>query len=88
MVVVVAAVLAAFGLSELVDISPLVGGVVLAVASAQLDTSIGLPQAVGLAIALLIGGFLIYCFWLLLTTMAFWVVRMDQIAELFAGSGR
>src|SRR3954449_8556538 len=38
-----------------------------------------------------IGGLLIYFFWLLLTTMAFWVVRMDQIAELFEGvyqSGR
>jgi ABC-2 type transport system permease protein len=69
----------------------IVGAVVLAIATAQLQISIGLPQAVGLAIALLIGGLLIYCFWLLLTTMAFWVVRMDQIAELFEGvyqSGR
>ena len=34
---------------------------------------------------------MIYCFWLILTTAAFWVVRMDQIAELFDGvyqSGR
>jgi ABC-2 type transport system permease protein len=69
----------------------IVGAVVLAVATAQLDISIGIAQAVGLAAALLIGGLLIYCFWLILTTMAFWVVRMDQIAELFEGvyqSGR
>ena len=69
----------------------IVGAVVLAVASAQLQVTLGLPEAIGLAIALLIGGLLIYCFWLLLTTMAFWVVRMDQIAELFEGvyqSGR
>ena len=34
---------------------------------------------------------MIYCFWLILTVAAFWVVRMDQLAELFEGvyqSGR
>jgi ABC-2 type transport system permease protein len=28
---------------------------------------------------------MIYSFWLILTTGAFWVVRMDQIVELFQG---
>jgi ABC-2 type transport system permease protein len=68
-----------------------VGAVVLAIATAQLQLSLGVPEALGLAVALLIGGLLIYCFWLVLTTIAFWVVRMDQIAELFEGvyqSGR
>jgi ABC-2 type transport system permease protein len=27
----------------------------------------------------------IYCFWLLLTTVAFWVTRLDPIVELFDG---
>jgi ABC-2 type transport system permease protein len=34
---------------------------------------------------------MIYCFWLLVTTAAFWVVRMDELHELFEGlyqSGR
>ena len=69
----------------------IVGTVVVAVAIGQLGVSLGLPQALGLAVALLIGGALIYCFWLILTTMVFWVVRMDQITELFDGvyqSGR
>ena len=28
---------------------------------------------------------MIYCFWLILTTAAFWIVRMDEIVELFEG---
>jgi ABC-2 type transport system permease protein len=38
-----------------------------------------------------IGGLMIYSFWLVLTTIAFWIVRIDEIAELFQGvyqSGR
>jgi ABC-2 type transport system permease protein len=31
------------------------------------------------------GGLMVYCFWLMLTTGAFWVVRMEQIVELFQG---
>ena len=34
---------------------------------------------------------MIYCFWLILTTAAFWIVRMDEIHELWDGiyqSGR
>jgi ABC-2 type transport system permease protein len=34
---------------------------------------------------------MIYCFWLIVTTGAFWIVRMDEIHELFDGlyqSGR
>ena len=34
---------------------------------------------------------MIYCFWLIITVAAFWIVRMDQLAELFEGvyqSGR
>jgi ABC-2 type transport system permease protein len=52
---------------------------------------IGLGQAALFAVALLLGGIMIYCFWLILTIGAFWVVRMDQIVEMFEGiyqSGR
>lgn len=34
---------------------------------------------------------MIYAFWLVVTTIAFWIVRIDEIAELFQGlyqSGR
>jgi viologen exporter family transport system permease protein len=67
------------------------GFVVLAYAITQLQVSVGLLQAAAFAVALLLGGVMIYCFWLLLTTIAFWIVRIDEIAELFEGiyqSGR
>ena len=31
------------------------------------------------------GVLMIYCFWMVLTTGAFWLVRMDQIVEMFEG---
>jgi len=69
----------------------LVGAIVLAVAIAQLQTDIGLGAGLVFAAALVLGGVMVYCFWLLVTTAAFWVIRMDEIHELFEGlyqSGR
>ena len=74
---------------QAVDI--VIGLVVLAVGVGQLDATIGIGQAVGFVVALLLGASMIYCFWLILTTGAFWIVRMDEIHELFDGlyqSGR
>ncbi len=53
--------------------------------------AIGPAEALAFVAALLLGASMIYCFWLILTIGAFWIVRMDQIAELFEGiyqSGR
>ena len=69
----------------------LVGAIVLGVAVAQLGTSVGLGSGLVFAATLLLGGVMIYCFWLLVTTAAFWIIRMDEIHELFEGlyqSGR
>ena len=68
---------------QVVDI--LMGLIVLVVALVQIQHRVGLWQALGFGIALFMGGLMIYCFWLMLTTGAFWVVRMDQIVELFQG---
>jgi ABC-2 type transport system permease protein len=68
-----------------------IGLIVLGVGVAQVQASIGLVQALAFAVALLLGASMIYCFWLILTTGAFWIVRMDEIHELFDGiyqSGR
>jgi ABC-2 type transport system permease protein len=68
-----------------------VGAIVLVIAVAQLQGGIGLGAGLVFAMALLLGAVMIYCFWLLLTTAAFWIVRMDEIHELFEGiyqSGR
>jgi ABC-2 type transport system permease protein len=68
-----------------------VGAVVIGVGVGLLGHGIGIASALAMALALLLGGVMIYCFWLILTTGAFWVVRMEQIADLFEGvyqSGR
>ena len=72
-----------FRVWRLVDVG--VGGVVLAIAIVQLEGTVGLGTALGFAFALLIGATMIYCFWLILTTAAFWIVRMDEIHELWHG---
>lgn len=36
-------------------------------------------------VAFILGAITIYCFWLMLTTAAFWVVRLDETQELFEG---
>ena len=69
----------------------LVGGIVLAIAVAQVQSNIGLGAGLLFAATLLLGAVMVYCFWLLVTTCAFWVIRMDEIHELFEGlyqSGR
>ncbi|HET7029191.1 MAG TPA: ABC-2 family transporter protein [Candidatus Limnocylindrales bacterium] len=69
----------------------LVGGGVLAIAISQLGGSLGLLDALAFGLALIVGGLMIYSFWLVVTTVAFWIVRIDEIAELFEGlyqSGR
>ena len=78
-----------FRIWRLVDV--VVGAVVLAVAIVRIQGSLGLGTSLAFAFALLIGATMIYCFWLILTTAAFWIVRMDEIHELWDGiyqSGR
>ncbi len=68
---------------QLVDV--FVGAVVLGVAVSQLRGSLGVWQALGFVAALLCGGVMIYSFWLMLTSTAFWVVRVDELVNLFQG---
>jgi ABC-2 type transport system permease protein len=78
-----------FRVWRLVDV--VIGAVVLAIALVQLQGAIGLPSALAFGFALIVGAVMIYCFWLILTTAAFWIVRMDEIHELWDGiyqSGR
>lgn len=63
----------------------LVGAAVLVVALVRLNAGLGIGQALAFLATLLMGGIMVYCFWLMITTGAFWVVRMDQIVELFQG---
>ncbi len=68
---------------QVVDV--VMGFIVLLVAVFQLQAGIGIGQALAFAAVLLMGGLMIYSFWLMLTTGAFWVIRMEHILELFQG---
>jgi ABC-2 type transport system permease protein len=63
----------------------LTGGIVLAIAISKIQAGVGVWDALAFTGALFLGGLMIYCFWLIITTGAFWLVRMDQIVELFEG---
>jgi ABC-2 type transport system permease protein len=61
------------------------GGIVLGVGLANLTESLGLIDALAFALALLLGGLMLYCFWLIVSCVSFWVVRMWEAIELFEG---
>jgi len=68
---------------QVVDI--ISGAVVLAVGVSRITTDVGVGDAIAFALALLLGAVLIYCFWLVLATIAFRVVNMWHAVELFDG---
>ncbi len=57
----------------------------LVYAIVQLQKGLSIWQALIFIALLMMGGLMIYSFWLIMTTGAFWVVRMDNILELFQG---
>jgi ABC-2 type transport system permease protein len=72
-----------FRLWRLTDV--VVGGIVLFWGLGDLATDVGWGESLGFLVLLVAGGVMIYCFWLLLTTGAFWFVRMEMMQELFTG---
>lgn len=67
----------------LVDV--VVGLGVVVVASLQAGVEVGLLGVAAFLAALPLGAVMIYCLWLIITTGAFWIVRMEHVAELFNG---
>ena len=61
------------------------GSIVLAVGLSEVTTTVGLLDTLAFGVALLLGGLMIYCFWLVISTAAFWVVNMWTAVELFDG---
>jgi ABC-2 type transport system permease protein len=61
------------------------GASVIGVGVAQLDTGVGVGSALAFAALLVVGGLLLYCFWLILATGSFWLVHMWFLSELFEG---
>jgi ABC-2 type transport system permease protein len=68
---------------QAVDI--LTGAGVIVVAILRLGGDLGVVDVLAFAAALAVGAVLLYCFWMLLATLAFWVVNMWHLPELFEG---
>jgi ABC-2 type transport system permease protein len=66
---------------ELIDVA--LGFVVLAIALVRLGEHIGVWEAMSFAAMLLSGAVIIYSFWLILATLSFWFVRVENILEIF-----
>jgi ABC-2 type transport system permease protein len=64
-------------------IDALLGAAVLIVALVQLGAQIGLQQAAAFGVALLAGGTIVYSFWMILATSAFWFVKTENILVIF-----
>jgi ABC-2 type transport system permease protein len=66
---------------NLIDVG--LGFAVLGIALARLGQRVGPGQAAAFAAALLAGGVIVYSFWLILATTAFWLVRVENILVIF-----
>ncbi len=67
---------------KVVDVA--LGLFVLLVALVRLGTSMGVVQATAFGVALLAGGLIVYSFWLMLSTTAFWFVRVENLLVIFS----
>jgi ABC-2 type transport system permease protein len=68
---------------QAVDI--LIGAAIIGFALAQIGGDLGVLDTLAFGVSLLFGAVLLYCFWLVLATGSFWVVRMWFLPELFEG---
>jgi ABC-2 type transport system permease protein len=59
------------------------GSVVIGLALAQLGTQLGAGHALAFGVTLMAGGAIVYSFWLMLATMSFWFVKVDNILVIF-----
>jgi ABC-2 type transport system permease protein len=62
-----------------------IGAVIIVFALARIGGNLGVLDTLAFGVALLFGAGLLYCFWLVLATGSFWVVRMWFLPELFEG---
>jgi ABC-2 type transport system permease protein len=61
------------------------GAAVLAYGLGGLDREVGVVDSLLFVALLTVGAVTIYCFWVLISTLAFWIVNVWEIAELFQG---
>lgn len=61
------------------------GAVVLGFGLSRISADVGAADTLAFGAALVLGAVLIYCFWLVMATGAFWIVNMWHAIELFDG---
>jgi ABC-2 type transport system permease protein len=62
------------------------GGLTIIVyALTQVERAVGVEDVAGFLVMISLGAAMLYCFWLVLATMAFWVVRIWAVNDLFEG---
>jgi len=66
---------------RLIDI--ILGIIVLIVALVRLGENVGLLQAGAFVLMLIAGGIIVYSFFLILATLSFWLVRVENILTIF-----
>jgi ABC-2 type transport system permease protein len=59
------------------------GAVVLTIALGRLNRGLSVPQVLGFLVVLAAGAVIVYSFWLLLATTAFWFVNVENILVVF-----
>jgi len=59
------------------------GAGVLGAALARMSTEVGAGDALAFGIALLAGATIVYSFWVVLATLAFWFIRVENILMIF-----
>ncbi len=64
-------------------IDVLIGAGLLVAALTQLGLQTGAAQALSFGLALLAGGAIVYSFWVMLATLSFWFVRVDNMLVIF-----
>ena len=71
----------AFEIWKLADVA--VGVVVLGVALSRMGAHVGVPEAAAFAALLIAGGVIVYSFWVILASLSFWLVRVENILVIF-----
>lgn len=72
-----------FRLWQMVDV--LTGLIILIIALSQMNWFVSAWSVLGFFSALFMGSIMIYSFWLIITSTAFWFIRVHEIANLFEG---
>jgi|TARA_Y100000310_G_C20688009_1_gene820332 ABC-2 type transport system permease protein len=70
-----------FRIWKLIDV--IMGFIVLGVGLSQRAAEIGLQQALVFGVSLVAAGAIVYSFWVVLATLAFWFIRIENITQVF-----